>query len=368
MGDFNNFGTNTSGQSRISEEIRGKDRPFLSELVKAGGKKSREIVAALQTVNSHPLCGTSDGVTVIDGTNSSISKKDPTYVRSKADFLSQGIALVCLQYHTPITLVNSIRTWNSSGLLKMMHEKLIILNDPYPIEIAISREFGFKMLQPKDIPNAKMVKPNVLTIGAAFFYALQSVKSEYVLFLENDFKMDSVLTKDQIISQLIGASGMLNRGIEVIRLMAKKTQGCGTFKVCNHRDVRLTSEDPQKRLKNWYSFYCSNDKDKSSNYVSDCLYFDEQREDVAFKCFTSWDSNWSLNAAMVKKSTMLNKKYGTTVYKKALSIAEIGLRSFDRQDGFEANMIHGVKWMYWKVPICIAAQGLFIHEEIETAA
>ncbi len=35
-----------------------------------------------------------------------------------------------------------------------------------------------------------MSKPNVWTIGAAFYYALTQIKSEYLLFLENDFKMD----------------------------------------------------------------------------------------------------------------------------------------------------------------------------------
>jgi hypothetical protein len=47
----------------------------------------------------------------------------------------------------------------------------------------MSLKYGFEIVQPKNIARAKMVKPNVLTIGAAFFYGLQHVKSEYVLFL-----------------------------------------------------------------------------------------------------------------------------------------------------------------------------------------
>lgn len=39
-----------------------------------------------------------------------------------------------------------------------------------------------------------MSKPNVWTIGAAFYYALNQIKSEYLLFLENDFKMDVQLS------------------------------------------------------------------------------------------------------------------------------------------------------------------------------
>ena len=51
-----------------------------------------------------------------------------------------------------------------------------------------------------------------------------------------------------------------------------------------------------------------------------------------------------------------------------LSIADIGLRQYQSQDGFESVMAWGMPWQQWKVPICIAYDGLFIHEEIETAA
>jgi hypothetical protein len=51
-----------------------------------------------------------------------------------------------------------MRTWQSSGLLQMVTEKVAILNDPYPTEIAIAREFGFEVVQPKDIPQAKVTQ------------------------------------------------------------------------------------------------------------------------------------------------------------------------------------------------------------------
>ena len=54
------------------------------------------------------------------------------------------------------------------------------------------------MLQPQDIAKEKMAKPNVMTIGAAFYYSLLQAKTEYILFLENDFKMDVTLSKEAI--------------------------------------------------------------------------------------------------------------------------------------------------------------------------
>lgn len=71
-----------------------------------------------------------------------------------------------------------MKTWNSSGLLNTVTEKIIILNDPLAEEIAISLEYGFRIIQPKDIPNVKVSKPNVVTIGAAFYYALQFITTE----------------------------------------------------------------------------------------------------------------------------------------------------------------------------------------------
>lgn len=49
-----------------------------------------------------------------------------------------------------------------------------------------------------------------------------------------------------------------------------------------------------------------------------------------WNCSISWDTNWTLNAVMVKKSTMMNKKYnlGEGPHK---SIATIGLDQFKKQ-------------------------------------
>lgn len=153
--------------------------------------------------------------------------------KDTSDFLSRGISLVALSYRTPMSLVNSLRTWNSTGLLSVVAERLAILSDPTPAEYYASVEHGFRVLQPKDmkLAKSKQSKPNVLTIGAAFYFALQYIQNEYLLFLESDFKMDTSLTVSEIQSQLLAAAGMLERGAEVVRLLSRKDQGCGTFKV-----------------------------------------------------------------------------------------------------------------------------------------
>ena len=71
------------------------------------------------------------------------------------------------------------------------------------------------LVQPKDIPHVRVSKPNVVTIGAAFYYALKLVTSEYLLFLENDFKMDTSLPIEDISVELATAASMLENGAQV---------------------------------------------------------------------------------------------------------------------------------------------------------
>ena len=291
-----------------------------------------------------------------------MNKSNSSFYHNNIDeFLNKGIALVGLNYRTPLTLLNSIRSWNNSGLLSLIEDKIMILNDPYPNEILLSLNYGFKVIQPNDIKGSKMNKPNVFTIGAAFYYSLTLTNSEYILFLENDFSIDTSLSIEEISKQLFVAAAMLDNGAEIVRLMSRKGQGCGTFKGCHHHGINLKANKPIDRTRNWYSFYCPRNDNEA--LVSDCF------NDPRFRCFTSWDSNWSLNAVMIKRKTILEKKYDThSKQKEKITIADIALESSSEQDKFENSMIHKYIWMRWKVPICISYDGLFLHQEIETNA
>ena len=82
-----------------------------------------------------------------------------------------------------------------------------------------------------------------------------------------------------------------------------------------------------------------------------------------YHCFTSEDSNWTLNAAMVKKESALEKKYRLGVNETLRSLADIGLTQWEQQDGFESVMIHSdPSWMSWRAPLCISLDGLFIQD------
>ena len=166
--------------------------PFLSELVKRAGNMGRLTVdAVMGNITPHPLCSFNNN-TAIDIATTSTTTTPPLLAMGnrittdsndrelkEKQFLQHGIALVSLNYRTPMTLLNTMRTWNSSGLLHMVRERIIILNDPLPSEVAISLEHGFEIVQPKDIFGAKTSKPNVLTIGVQPTFSIQSTNPSF---------------------------------------------------------------------------------------------------------------------------------------------------------------------------------------------
>lgn len=74
-----------------------------------------------------------------------------------------------------------------------------------------------------------MSKSNVWTIGAAFYYALTQIQSEYLLFLENDFKMD-VLSSPQntMVSQLRPLIADLRRCVVMCNRLGGLCSCCAT--------------------------------------------------------------------------------------------------------------------------------------------
>ena len=57
--------------------------------------------------------------------------------------------------------MNSLRSWNTSGLLDSVAERVAVLNDPLPQEHAMALQHGFEVLQPKDIKPAAKVTNNI---------------------------------------------------------------------------------------------------------------------------------------------------------------------------------------------------------------
>ena len=252
------------------------------------------------------------------------------------EVLSSKITLVLVNFHSPYSLLNSLRTWNQSGLLGMLDEKIAILNQASITERAICESFGVQVLRPKymTIPAEHKRKPDVLTIASAFHHGLRLARNEHVLFLESDFTIDLTLSSERLYAELLGGVGLLSRGIPLVRLSSRRNMGSFSFQDCATQDF-LLSNDPHDvlyRKRNWFRFYCptkgqvvSKSKSKSKGkskgqprdkskkdvlrldqYVTDCL---DLPALTHYKCFTSRDSSWSLNACLVQKRNILEKSY-----------------------------------------------------------
>jgi hypothetical protein len=287
--------------------------------------------------------------------------------RSFDDIKNNRIAVVGLSMNTPVTLLNSMLSWDKSGLLDLAHEKLMILNQPHPAELGLAYDYGFKVLQPKDISDVKLNPKydNVVTIGAAFYYALREVESDYVVFLEKDFMADYTMGKERFAKAIAEGVQLLEEGAWIVRLRSKSQQGCDSFKGCGKGKIDFDTTFTKNRRINHWQFYCD-DYDKHPEYVAQCLEGDvSDPEDRGWRCHTSYDSNWSLNAVIVKKSVMMKQKpVGGRGSFPSSSLADFGLSTFNKQDGMEVRLGDD-DWYSYKIPICFSVNGAFFHAEID---
>jgi len=288
--------------------------------------------------------------------------------------LEKSLGIIALSFKSTATLRNSMNTWNSSGLLGLASERIALLNAPRPIDAATAVQHGFEIIQPKDMKGrVEMNGKNVLTIGSAFYHGLLASTSDYVLFLEKDFKADTELSLDAIKEELLGSLWMLERGVAIVRLRSSKEMGCGTFRNCEN-DGNMPNwkgKSTMQRRRNWWSFYCREAGRAGAkkagvdidSRVAECLGKPGSGKPV-LRCFTSWDSNWTLNAVLVNRKAMLERRFKFDDGRDFGTLAAYGKKFPKQQDGFEVGLLKD-DWGRLRVPMCLGVQGIFIHEEID---
>jgi len=310
----------------------------------------------------------------------------------------------------------------------MADERLLVANDPLDEEVALGLLYGFEVVQPHSIRGARMVRRNVVTIGEAFSLGLRRMRSEHILFLENDFPLHQSVGVSQLAAELAGASEMLERGASVVFLRSRKQQGCDSFLPCSRPGSRswVASGNSWATRNNWWSFYCPAFKRRGR--VATCLASkggrggggrgggrgagggrrrqrrssaasveeppDARRgrrgaaaaaasssaadEPLGFRCFTSEDSNWTLNAALLHReratsSLLCCRGQLPSQCKRCASgagaegrrtLVQLGGDAWKKQDALETAMLE-MNWGQYRVPLCISLGGLFIHKEVE---
>ncbi|KAJ1449393.1 hypothetical protein M885DRAFT_535804 [Pelagophyceae sp. CCMP2097] len=303
------------------------------------------------------------------------------------------LGVVALSYKTPATLRRAVKSWADSGLLALADERLLVLNDPLPAEVAIGHEYGFDVNTPESLGIAykrhrrppflpgdvafelKAIKPNVVTIGTAFALAMALSKAQFVIFLEKDFSVDAAISFQSLQDELVTSLLALQRGASMVRLRSISDQGCGTFRRCEN-DANMPdwrAETTFRRRRNWWSFYCP--AFRRNGAVDDCAALGG--DEAALRCFTSWDSNWSLNAVILDRHAALHKKWQATTprrpahggaatgrFANGATLAEYGAEKWDTQDGFEVGLLKD-DWGRLRMPICLSRRGVFTHVELD---
>jgi hypothetical protein len=243
-------------QQKSSEGYHG---PKVRDLLKIAGHGISLTMKGLRR-NNNFLCGSPS--------NSLLSTNITGFVHS-------GVSLVVNNKLSSVYLYNSLLNWNNSGLLSLVSEKIIILNNPEPIDLLIAMDFGLRAIQPKDITNSKTINNNAFSDGAEFYYALDIVNSQNILFLNTGQLVGNELTREDVASELIASIGLLDRGIDVVRMNSRKTlihNGCNSFGDCNRENSKEISK--KDTYQTWLSFYCRGNANKG---VSDCLDIPEYR-------------------------------------------------------------------------------------------
>jgi len=178
--------------------------------------------------------------------------------------------------------------------------------------------------------------------------------------------MDEAMKQNHVLDELAASIVMLRRGAALVRLRSVKDQGCGTFRRCQNDANRPNWHGATtfERRRNWWSFYCKTFQRPGS--VADCAVGSAAAltKGLHFRCFTSWDSNWSLNAVLFDRFAVLATKYPFARGTKPLTLAEYAATTWNRQDAFEVNMLKD-DWGTLHVPLCLSARGLFRHVEVD---
>ncbi|KAH8061844.1 hypothetical protein JL722_3800 [Aureococcus anophagefferens] len=278
--------------------------------------------------------------------------------RGGVDALTLGGDPLC-GYRTPATLRRSVVSWWASGLLGLVDERILLLNDPAPAEVAVGVRFGFDVRLPSELgarsgpgagqrpplpgPRLRAVKPEVLTIGAAFAAALVAASSTHVLFLEKDFGVAPSHNPDSLARELAASVVALRRGAAIVRLRSITDQGCGTFRRCQ-RDANMPDWKAQTtfgRRRNWWSFYCPEFSKPGS--VADCE--------------TGGDS-------ALEKKWKYARKGAAGKFGPGLALAQYAAATWQKQDGFEVGMLKD-DWGKLDMPICLSMRGIFEHVEVD---
>ena len=268
------------------------------------------------------------------------------------------IALVARGHRKPSTLRLSLASWLASGLLDVVDERVAILSEPLPAEVALATRYGFDVRTPASLGLKGSLLP-----GATFAAAMRATAATYVLYLERHHSVAPGASREGLVDELAASALLLNRGAAFVRLRSSLDEACK----CEGLKRVDWSSAAFSRGNNWWALHCPGGDDAPASHAETCLEsygaaaaraggFDPLR----FRCFTSEDSAWSLDAVLVDRNRTLREPwqfpspYAWGAFREPTTLA-----------AYAATDPSGSEWGSLKVPLCLSTRGLFARREVD---
>lgn len=286
----------------------------------------------------------------------------------------------------------SVQSLNQSGLLDLVQHRLLFLNNASAGCRSLGHQHGFSLMEPHDVlahperfstinrpapwehlnPKGRTRREDprssrMMVVGTAMSFLMQSLPTtvRVALFVESDFVVSVSPASAQ--SQLIAAVAMVARGARVVRL--QNTRGIGRPSgIPQATCCAPTTRYPTKRRgacsysqgggswqrkSNWFNFYCDADMPRGLQLAT-CL------REPTIRCFTSEDSNWSNRPFVADRRWFLHEPLSPRHRGLNVTMAQMALTSPDDNGNFEVEMLN-INWARARVPLCLAAEGIFEH-------
>jgi hypothetical protein len=289
----------------------------------------------MSSFDDHYLCGPHPDVTL-------------------ADMMTKKIAIAAVTWLAPLSLRNSMESWDRNGLLDVVDEKMIFINSPQPMDHEIAAEFDFDVYETDEHNGNIMAGPSIAYLNG-------NSSSDFILFMEKDFELTS--DKATMMREMWLGVQLLSRGVDVYRLRGKTD-----FPAEGMPDCCAPKPPEQERPTcpyhsswksagyfsdhmNWLFIYCDPDiMEHSNGRLAHCT---QEPADPDSYCYTSGETNWSNNPVLFRRDWFEEK------------VREIALMDFERNNMFEFNLM--MAWLGWKPPaiVCSSLQGIFTHKEID---
>lgn len=122
------------------------------------------------------------------------------------------LGICILTWNKPITLNNTLRSYEKYQLLNNVDEKLILLQENNPEEREIAKKFNLKIIS----------TDKNIGIGKGMKMLIENMESEYIIFLENDWE----LTSDQINREIFQKIKYFENGdLDYYKLRSRRNPG-----------------------------------------------------------------------------------------------------------------------------------------------